>query len=61
MKHKIREFVIGLLLSAIAGAFMAWLIINLLTGCCEGGVCVPESFYPQCKQTNRNGSINNAK
>lgn len=30
------------------GLFLDWLIINLILGCCEGGVCWPD-VYPQCR------------
>jgi len=30
-------------------AFFDWLIINWISGCCEGGVCIPEWLYPSCK------------
>jgi len=29
--------------------FFDWLIINWISGCCEGGVCIPEWLYPQCQ------------
>jgi len=29
--------------------FFDWLIINWISGCCEGGVCIPEWLYPNCK------------
>ena len=29
--------------------FFDWLIINWISGCCEGGVCIPEWLYPQCR------------
>ena len=28
--------------------FFDWLIINWISGCCEGGICIPEWLYPQC-------------
>lgn len=33
----------------IFALFFDWLIINWISGCCEGGVCIPEWFYPQCR------------
>ena len=47
LKKLLRWFGIGLLLLA-GGLFIDWLIINLLLGCCEGGVCWPD-IYPQCR------------
>ncbi len=29
--------------------FFDWLILNWISGCCEGGVCIPEWLYPSCK------------
>jgi hypothetical protein len=29
--------------------FFDWLIINWISGCCEGGVCIPKWLYPSCK------------
>ena len=29
--------------------FFDWLIINWISGCCEGGECIPEWLYPQCR------------
>lgn len=46
--HKmLRWLAIGLCLLAFS-LFIDWLIINLISGCCEGGVCIPEWLYPQC-------------
>lgn len=40
---------LGIALAMLAfGMFIDWLIINLLLGCCEGGVCWPD-VYPQCR------------
>lgn len=36
------------LLCLLFGLFLDWLIINLILGCCEGGVCWPD-VYPQCR------------
>lgn len=33
---------------ALFACFFDWLLINWLSGCCEGGVCIPEWVYPQC-------------
>lgn len=41
--------IIGLFLLALFALFFDWLIINWLSGCCEGGVCIPEWVYPQCQ------------
>lgn len=29
--------------------FFDWLILNWISGCCEGGICIPEWLYPSCK------------
>lgn len=29
--------------------FFDWLILNWISGCCEGGICIPEWVYPSCK------------
>ena len=34
---------------ALFACFFDWLIINWLSGCCEGGICIPEWLYPQCQ------------
>ncbi len=42
---------LGIALAMLAfGLFIDWLIINLLLGCCEGGVCWPD-IYPQCRNS----------
>lgn len=38
----------GFLLMLFA-LFFDWMIINWISGCCEGGVCIPEWLYPQCR------------
>ena len=35
--------------------FIDWLVINLLLGCCEGGVCWPD-IYPQCRNQSQEAS-----
>lgn len=34
---------------ALFACFFDWLILNWISGCCDGGVCIPEWLYPQCK------------
>lgn len=41
--------IITLFFLALFALFFDWLIINWLSGCCEGGICIPEWVYPQCK------------
>lgn len=41
--------IIALFFLALFALFFDWLIINWLSGCCEGGICIPEWVYPQCK------------
>lgn len=41
--------IIALFLLALFACFFDWLILNWLSGCCEGGICIPEWLYPQCK------------
>ena len=33
---------------ALFACFFDWMVLNWLSGCCEGGVCIPEWVYPQC-------------
>lgn len=37
----------GFLLCLFA-LFFDWLILNWISGCCEGGICIPD-IYPQCR------------
>jgi hypothetical protein len=48
-RRLLRGLVIALAVMAFA-LFIDWLIINLLLGCCEGGVCWPD-IYPQCRNS----------
>ena len=41
--------IIAIFFCALFACFLDWLIINWMSGCCEGGVCIPEWVYPQCK------------
>lgn len=41
--------IITIFMLALFACFFDWLIINWLSGCCEGGICIPEWLYPQCK------------
>ncbi len=40
--------ILTIFVMALFACFFDWLIINWLSGCCEGGVCIPEWVYPQC-------------
>ncbi len=40
--------IIGLFICALFACFFDWLLINWMSGCCEGGECIPEWVYPQC-------------
>lgn len=40
--------IIGAFFFCLFALFFDWLIINWISGCCEGGVCIPEWLYPQC-------------
>lgn len=40
--------ILTIFVMALFSCFFSWLIINWLSGCCEGGVCIPEWVYPQC-------------
>lgn len=33
---------------AIFALFFDWLVLNAISQCCEGGVCIPD-IYPQCR------------
>ena len=46
-RHSLRVILI-IILMALFACFFDWLLINWLSGCCEGGVCIPEWVYPQC-------------
>lgn len=41
--------IIAFFLLALFALFFDWLILNWLSGCCEGGICIPEWVYPQCQ------------
>ena len=43
--------IIAIFLCALFACFFDWLVINWMSGCCEGGICIPEWVYPQCKST----------
>lgn len=47
-RHAFSFIITGFLLLLFA-LFFDWLILNWLSGCCEGGVCIPEWLYPQCQ------------
>ena len=42
------RFILALFFLALFACFFDWLIINWLSRCCDGGVCIPEWFFPQC-------------
>jgi hypothetical protein len=46
-RHSLRVM-LTIFLMALFACFFDWLLINWLSGCCEGGVCIPEWVYPQC-------------
>ena len=43
--------IIAIFLCVLFACFFDWLVINWMSGCCEGGICIPEWVYPQCKST----------
>ena len=47
-RRAVSHLVTGLCLLLFA-LFFDWLIINWLTRCCDGGICIPEWIYPNCK------------
>ena len=47
-KRAFSYIITGFLLCLFA-LFFDWLIINWISGCCEGGICIPEWVYPQCR------------
>lgn len=40
--------ILTIFVMALFACFFDWLLINWLSGCCEGGICIPEWVYPQC-------------
>jgi hypothetical protein len=48
------HFIIASFFVVLLACFFDWLIINWMSGCCEGGICIPEWLYPQC--INHDGS-----
>ena len=42
-------FIITGFFLALFALFFDWLILNWISGCCEGGICIPEWLYPQCR------------
>ena len=45
------HIIIAITLCALFACFLDWLIINWMSGCCEGGICIPEWLYPQCQNS----------
>ena len=45
------NYIITAFLLVLFALFFDWLILNWISGCCEGGVCIPEWLYPQCRST----------
>lgn len=43
------HIIIAITLCALFACFLDWLLINWMSGCCEGGICIPEWLYPQCQ------------
>lgn len=39
----------ALLMLILFACFFDWLVLNWLSGCCEGGICIPEWLYPSCQ------------
>lgn len=46
--RKVLKWLGAIILMMIAAVFMDWLLLNWFSGCCEGGICIPD-FYPQCR------------
>lgn len=42
------HIILTIFFMALFACFFDWLLINWLSGCCEGGACIPEWVYPQC-------------
>lgn len=42
-------FIITGFFLALFALFFDWLILNWISCCCEGGICIPEWLYPQCR------------
>lgn len=43
------RYIITAFLLLVFALFFDWLLINWISGCCDGGVCIPEWLYPQCR------------
>lgn len=43
------QFILTSTVLLLFALFFDWLILNWISGCCEGGVCIPEWLYPSCK------------
>lgn len=43
------SYIITAFLLLVFALFFDWLLINWISGCCDGGVCIPEWLYPQCR------------
>jgi len=56
-KRNILEALLALLFMTIFALLFDWLILNLITRCCEGGICIPD-IYPQCRNQKYNGGDN---
>ena len=41
-------FAVKLMILALCAGFFDWLVLNAISQCCEGGVCIPD-IYPQCR------------
>ena len=40
--------IVATFMLALFACFFDWIVLNWISGCCEGGVCIPEWMYPQC-------------
>ena len=48
LRQALKAILTLFLLMAFA-TFFDWLVLNWLSGCCNGGECIPEWVYPQCR------------
>jgi len=45
------QSIAAILITGTLGIFFAWVMLNWMSGCCEGGICIPEWVYPQCQES----------
>ena len=55
LPQKLLRWLVMALVMLAFSMFIDWLVINLLLGCCEGGVCWPD-IYPQCRNQSQEAS-----